>query len=128
MAGDLNTLLDHRNRFLKWWDSSMNEMIAYTQLKQLLDNLEAESAPVGTEKQFKADLLQALQTKKLLLSGELVEIDKQAEILLEASARLQLPSISRDDVETERDKIHAATVMIRQSLQMLTTELEADGR
>jgi hypothetical protein len=71
---------------------------------------------------LKSDLLDAISTKKILISNEFDEVNKQAETILDASAMLQHPSISRGEVEEQGKVIHYAAELIRKSLQMLSRE------
>jgi HAMP domain-containing protein len=123
MAGYLNTLAEHRNRFIHWWESSMNEAEACKQLRQILQSADTQDATAAVEiDNLKADLLDALSTKKLLISKEFEEVNKQADMILDASAMLQHPSISRGEVDKQGKVIHYAAELIRKSLQMLSRE------
>lgn len=123
MAGYLNTLAEHRNRFIHWWESSMNEAEACKQLRQILQSADKQDPAAAIEiDNLKADLLDALSTKKILISNEFKEVNKQAETILDASAMLQHPSISRGEVDKQGKVIHYAAELIRKSLHMLSRE------
>lgn len=123
MAGYLNTLADYRNRFIHWWESSMNEADACRQLQQILQGAEQPDAAAAMEiGKARADLLDAFSSKKVLISKEFEEVNKQAETILDASAMLQHPSISRGEVDEQGKVIHYAAELIRKSLLMLSRD------
>ncbi|MES9960578.1 MAG: hypothetical protein ABW089_09095 [Sedimenticola sp.] len=123
MAGYLNTLVEHRNRFVNWWKRSMDEAIACEQLKGLIENPARESSDMNREIQnAKQDLIEALSGKKMLISREFEEMKDHAEEILNASAHLQHPSISRGDVDEQGKRIHYSAEMMKKSLSMLSKD------
>ncbi|MET0012381.1 MAG: hypothetical protein ABW085_13460 [Sedimenticola sp.] len=123
MAGYLNTLVEHRNRFVDWWKSSMDESIACEQLKGLIENPARESSDMNNEIQSaKQDLIEALSGKKTLISREFEEMKDHAEEILNASAHLRHPSVSRGDVDEQGKRIHYSAEMMKKSLSMLSRD------
>lgn len=123
MAGSLNTLAENRNRFIHWWESSMNEADACKQLQQILESADKQDSAAAIEiDNVRADLLDALSSKKVLISKEFEELNKQAGAILDASSMLQHPSISRGEVDKQGRVIHYAAELIRKSLHMLSSD------
>ncbi|MES9913532.1 MAG: hypothetical protein ABW126_14175 [Candidatus Sedimenticola sp. 4PFRAG1] len=123
MAGYLNTLAEHRNRFINWWKGSMDEAIAFGQLKDLVEtSSQGETVEGNNLDDVKADLIEALTAKRVLISEEFNDVRNSAEQILHASAILQHPSISRGDVDEQGRNIHYSAEMIRKSLDMMSAE------
>ncbi len=121
MAGYLNTLSEHRNRLVNWWKNSMTEADACRELQSVLEKLDYPGEESG-EEALKAELLDALAVKKRLISNEFNEIDEQTEKILNASAMLRRPSVSRRDIDEHGKAIHHSAEMILKSINMLTFE------
>jgi len=118
MAGSLNILADHRKRFIKWWQNSMNETEACEQLEGMLNKLSSED--VTELQKLKAELKEALSVKKSLLSKEYQEIRKCNEQILEQSARINHVSVSRGVVEEGANAIRYSAELIHKTLDMLS--------
>ena len=74
MAISLNTLADHRTRFIQWWRASMQEATALRDLGSATDSDERRDA--------EAELDQANRAKAALLAGERQHISAQARRVL----------------------------------------------
>ncbi|MEO5342575.1 MAG: hypothetical protein H7842_04440 [Gammaproteobacteria bacterium SHHR-1] len=121
MAGYLNTLAQHRNRFINWWRQSMAEAEACTQLQRIMQLAEQEdSEAAGEIRALRPQLQQMLETKQRLLSAEMEEMDHLLEQMLKASAKLLHPSIGRGEVDEQARDIHYHAELLRQSLAMLS--------
>lgn len=124
MAGFINTLADHRNRFIKWWKNSMEEDESCRQLQKVIENYSQQDSNVTTEiNNIKAELQDTMSVKKVLISKEFEEVEKLTEKILNASSLLQHPSVSRGDVDEQGKAIHYFAELIRKSLQMLTYQM-----
>jgi methyl-accepting chemotaxis protein len=125
MAGSLNTLTDHRRRFIKWWKNSMSEVEACTQLENMLQHL-SENTPDSTAEmqQIKDELTKALIEKKNLLAKEYQEIRKCNEEILKQSALLEHVSITQGDIDHSAKAIHYSANLIQKTLDMLSYNTE----
>jgi methyl-accepting chemotaxis protein len=121
MAGYLNIIAEHRNRFINWWKTSMNEAEACSQLESIMQQATDwdSDTPIEVDS-LKAQLSETLATKKLLISKEFEEIEKLNEQILNSSSLLQHPSVSRGDVDEQSKAIHYAAELTHKSLQMLS--------
>jgi len=122
MAGSLNILADHRKRFIRWWQNSMNEAEACDQLEGILEQLtkEGQKDSVTEIQKLKAELKDTLSVKKSLLSKEYQEIRKCNEDILVQSDRLNHPSVSRGVVEEGANAIRYSAELIHKTLDMLS--------
>ena len=121
MAGYLNILAEHRNRFINWWKNSMNETEACSQLERILGQpAEWDSDTASEVENLQLQLRETLAIKKELMSKELEEIETLNEKILNRSALLQHSSVSRGDVEEQSKSIHYSAELIRKSLRMLS--------
>lgn len=101
----------------------MNEADACKQLQQILESADKQDSAAAIEiDNARADLLDALSSKKVLISKEFEELNKQAGAILDASSMLQHPSISRGEVDKQGRVIHYAAELIRKSLHMLSSD------
>jgi len=122
MAGSLNTLADHRRRFISWWQNSMNEAESCEQLQGMLEQLsnqEAEEIIPEFEK-IKVELKEALSIKKSLLSDEYQQIRACNDDILEKSAMLNHVSVSRGDIDEGANAIRYSAEIIHKTLDNLS--------
>ena len=120
MAGYLNTLSEHRNRFVNWWKNAMQEANACEKMQKIITQEMLQDQAAGAEvNDLKAEMHEVLSTKQMLISSELDEVYQEAGKILNASALLQHPSIPRGDVDEQSQAIHYSAEMIRKSLNML---------
>lgn len=120
MAGSLNTLADHRKRFIHWWKSTMDESEACTQLKVHLEQQDSNIANSDEFKQIQSELMDAIQQKEKLVSTELHEIQKYNDEIIKQSATLNHVSIPRDEIDNAANKIYYQARLIKKSLEMMS--------
>jgi methyl-accepting chemotaxis protein len=122
MAGHLNTLAEHRNRFINWWRESMDEAEACEQLQRILLQAEQDDGDAAAEiRALRPELTQLAQVKQQLLSAEVEEMARLLQQVLNGSAKLLHPSIGRGEVDEQARHIHYAAELLLQSLRMLSS-------
>jgi methyl-accepting chemotaxis protein len=121
MAGFINTLVDQRNRFIRWWRNSMNQEEACSQLRSILQRPIDDDAETITEiDKLHQSLAATMDERKRLIAGETQEVGKQTEKILACSAKLLHPSIGRGDVDEQAKMIYYAAEMIKRHLEILS--------
>jgi HAMP domain-containing protein len=121
MAGFINTLVDHRNRFINWWRNSMNQEEACAQLRSILENSAHIDSDTPAEiVRLREELAAVLDERQRLVSQEIDEIGRQNDRVIASSAKLLHPSIGRGDVDEQAKAIHIASELIHRHLEIIT--------
>lgn len=121
MAGSLNILADHRNRFVNWWRNSMNEAEVCSQLQSIMDNAARKDSHAAEEvDKIKNELKEALAIKKALIASEFEEIRRCNHQIAEGAAVLRHPSVSRGEIDEKGKEIQYASELINKTLDMLS--------
>jgi methyl-accepting chemotaxis protein len=121
MAGFINTLVEQRNRFIRWWRNSMNQQEACSQLRSILERPTHDDAETISEiDKLRQALAANMDERKQLIADETQEVGKQNEKILSCSAKLLHPSIGRGDVDEQAKMIYYAAEMIKRHLEMLS--------
>jgi len=87
MAGSLNTMADHRNRFIAWWKTSMREADACQKLQQVLLKTEDTVLTQGFN-DILQELKKAKEDKRELRYEQYQEIDKLGCLIAERAEEL----------------------------------------
>ena len=121
MAGFINTLVEHRNKFINWWRNSMDQEEACSQLRAILKQDTEYDPKAATEiAALRSELNNSLGEKKRLIAQEVDEVGRQSNNIINSSSILLHPSIGRADVDEQARKIQQSAELINKHLEMLS--------
>ncbi|MEW8028506.1 MAG: hypothetical protein AB2792_15980 [Candidatus Thiodiazotropha sp.] len=118
MAESVNTMADHKARFIAWWKMSMEEADVCEQLKQVITAGDGQSNQALGEAE--KELLSAIAARKELLAEQYREISRLNSGISERAERL-LQEHHKGESGTSINTIYHLAQSIRNILEMTVT-------
>ncbi len=119
MAISLNTMAEHKKRFMQWWRTSMAEEEACKKLKQALLS-DAQGLPISSLDAAKDDLKSALLTKKGLFTTQCEGIEQLSSTITEKADEL-LKGKPSGDTLVALDSIRHSAQSIKNFLEIVSS-------
>ncbi len=120
MVGSVNTMADHKTRFITWWKTAMQEADACERLDQLLSSKQNDSQATVEELQSAlADLRRALAGRHSLLSAHYQKLHRLNGWIIERAERLLQQGYSGQD-EIALDSIRYSARSMQAILELIT--------
>ena len=120
MAGSVNTMGEHRNRFIEWWKASIQEADACQKLQQTLAERAHTTKPGSMDKALE-ELRQAEATKAQLVYQQHQEIEALNHTIVERAEEL-LEENTAGEKWLALNAIRDSSKAIQSSLKMLLTD------